>query len=155
MVDRTKKPFSLNQRKLLSRQSQFGYRSKNNWEDGDLPAPYAEGDLIFVPQGATNERMNWMGWGYFVVSGGFSIDEGDAWYFRISNDKEVSDRLHVAFEDRCTWNYSVDWMSGRRNFNNQIVKWQLIETSDPVGLVRRKHMLAQGWRMNDGNRREL
>lgn len=136
VVDRTVKPFTLYQRQRLCRQDGYGHRCTNNWHMGDLPAPWAEGDLIFIPEDKTNNRMDDMGWGYFVVSAGFSIDDGDAWYFRVTNTKDNgSDRLHVAFKERSTWDEDADWMAG----------WQLVESSDPEGLATRERLLAEGW----------
>ena len=135
-VDRTVKPFTVNQRKGLCYQDGFGYRGRNRWGMGDLPGPYAEGDLIFIPEDKTHERLRDMGWGYFVVSAGFSIDDGDAWYYRVSNARHFnSDRLHIAWADRSSWGEDKNWMAG----------WELVDTSDPDGLEVRNRLLAKGW----------
>jgi hypothetical protein len=111
----------------------------NNWGDGDLPAPYAEGDLLWLPEGLDVDggRMHGMtGPGWFVVCAGFSIDDGDAWYFRVTNNSERnSDRLHVAYLDRCTWDHGCDYMA----------PFELVDTSDPEGLAKRERLLAEGW----------
>ena len=122
-----------------------GYRPTNNWGDGDLPAPYAEGDVIDVPEGARAlERMQTygtMGPGRYKVVYATSIDQGDAWYFRLgkklTGDDPVSDRLHVAYNDRTEydWGHDVNWLDG----------CTLVRTADPDGLARREQMLADGW----------
>lgn len=133
---RTDKPFNKRERRRLCYQAGFGFRERNDWNSGDLPAPYAEGDLLWLPQGKEHARLHGLGWGYFVVCAGFSIDEGDAWYFRVSNGSDRnSDRLHVAFAERCTWDESVNWM----------IEFELIDTADPEGLALRKQMLSAGW----------
>lgn len=137
MVSRVK-PHTLNMRKSLSWQDGFGHRAMNNWGGGDLPAPYAEGDLLFLPDTASTERLHGMKPGYFVVTSGFSIDEGDAWYFRVTINKDyVSDRQHVAYANRCTWPQQdcVNWMA----------RFTLVETSDPEGLAERERILREGW----------
>lgn len=141
-VDRTVKPFTVYQRKGLCYQDGYGFRGRCDWGMGDLPGPYAEGDLLFIPEDRTHDRLHGMGWGYFVVAAGFSIDEGDAWYYRVSNAKHsTSDRLHVAWTDRSTWDHDQNWMDG----------WQLIESSDPEGLAARNRLLADGWSFTDPN----
>lgn len=122
--------------------SRLGHRPVNNWGDGDLPAPYAEGDTIRVPDGARAlDRMHGMGPGRYRVVYATSIDEGDAWYFRLAPRfrayDECSDRLHVAYADRsATWCAGdVDWLAG----------CELVKTADPDGLALRERMLAEGW----------
>lgn len=133
------KSFTKRQRRSFSRQYGYGRRPVNNWGDGDLPGPYAEGDVLFRPEDApANDRLYGMGWGYFVVSAAFSIDEGDAWYMRVTNHPDRgSDRLHVAYADRCSWDHSCDWLAG----------FTLVETSDPDGLEDRRAKIAAGWAM--------
>lgn len=123
-----------------------GHRSVCDWGSGDLPAPYAEGDLIDVPEGAKAlERMHGMGPGRYVVTYCASIDEGDAWFARITparrmgkgEQREWSDRLHVAWASRSTWAEDHDWLAG----------CTLMQTADLEGLELRKQMLAEGWTM--------
>lgn len=143
-----------------STQSRLGYRPVNGWGDGDLPAPWAEGDIVDVPPtavcvnglGGDEESLpRWWVTGPCVIAYACSIDEGDAWYFRLCNGKpgptkrqmlahgpewECSDRLHVAFARRVgSFPGGVDWMAG----------CTLIDTADPDGLARRERMLADGW----------
>ncbi len=117
-------------------QDGFGFRMTNDWNAGDLPAPFAAGDVIEVPPGAKAlERMHGMGPGVYVVSYGPSIDEGDAWYFRLSGGGSASGRLHVAYADRSSWDRDVDWLAG----------CVLLDTADPDGLAERRRLIAAGW----------
>ena len=116
-------------------------RPTNNWGDGDLPAPYAPGDIIHVPAGAKAlQRMHGIGPGDWPVESVWSIDEGDAWYVRLTGRvgrrKQTSDRLHVAYAGRSSMP-AVDWLEG----------CTLVITSDIEGLARRERMLAAGWTM--------
>lgn len=130
------KPFTVTQRKRLCYQYGYGHRERNDWNSGDLPAPFAEGDLVYADALDGAERVKGMTPGYFVVCAGFSIDEGDAWYFRVCQTKHnSSDRLHVAYSARCTWTDDFDYMA----------PFTLIETSDGEGLVERQRLLAAGW----------
>lgn len=130
------KPFSVKKRRQMSRQYGYGHRPTNDWGSGDLPAPWAEGDLVFLPEDVDNDRLRGMGWGFFVVANVFSIDEGDAWYCRVTNNlRWASDRLHIAWSERCSWDEDVDWMAG----------FELVESADPEGLAKRKELLAAGW----------
>lgn len=130
--------------------STFAYRPLCAWGDGDLPAPYAVGDIIDVPAGAKAlERMvHAPGAGRYEVSSVWSIDEGDAWYVRLcykafpaSRRRRVvlySDRLHVATAARCeSFDEDTDWLAG----------CTLVVTADPAGLAQRNDMLAGGWRL--------
>lgn len=116
-------------------------RPTNAWGAGDLPAPYAEGDIIDVPAGAKAlERMHGMPPGRYKVVYATSIDEGDAWYFRLGKwltKGHASDRLHVGFAGRSEWGPTedVNWLEG----------CTLIRTNDPEGLALRGRMLADGW----------
>lgn len=75
---------------------------------------------------------------WFYVTYGPSIDDGDAWYFRVEDgsidprwgERRGSDRLHVV-PTQC------DYMAGFR----------LVETSDPPGLAEREALLAAGLRV--------
>jgi hypothetical protein len=132
-------PFTDRQRRRLARQTGYGHRPVNEWGSGDLPAPYAEGDMLYLPVDATFERLHDMGPGYFVVTCAFSIDDGDAWYFRVSNDVKQyrsSDRLHVAFAERSTWDHDCDYMA----------PFELVDTADPDGLELRERMLKNEWK---------
>lgn len=114
----------------------YGHRAVCNWGDGDLPAPFAEGDLVHW-DGTPNDRLRGQQGPYFVVTYCCSIDEGDAWYARVrEKDAEFgSDRLHMAWPERSSWDEAVNWMEG----------FTLIETSDPEGLAKREQMLSDGW----------
>jgi len=147
-----RKPFTLAERRAASHYV-LGRRPTNDWGDGDLPAPWAEGDVVRLRDDARLSReflsrldMSVRGrqwWssprnrGYFVVSCAWSIDEGDAWYFRVRDGEgeRASDRLHVAYRERCTWKKSIDFMA----------PFDLVETADPEGLAVRERMLAAGW----------
>lgn len=124
------KPFSVRQRRQMSKQYGYGHRPTNNWGSGDLPAPWAEGDLVYLAERGENDRLYDMGPGYFVVTCAFSVDEGDGWYFRVWNglSRRRSDRLHVFAGD-------VDYMA----------RFELVQSSDPEGLAKRKAMLEAGW----------
>jgi hypothetical protein len=134
-VIRGKRPTKREWRRL-ARGARFGHRPTNEWGSGDLPAPYAEGDLLWLAQ-PTVERLYGMGQpGWYVVVYATSIDEGDAWYFRVTNDPEgCSDRLHVIFSTRSGLNGDADWMA----------PFELVETLDPDGLAERERLLAAGW----------
>lgn len=117
-----------------------GHRPTNNWGQGELPAPFAEGDLIDVPEGVKAlERLHGMGPGRFYVSCIFSIDAGDAWYMRVARvtvgHYVGSDRLHWACADRSDWDHDENWLEG----------CTLVATADPDGLALRGKMLADGW----------
>lgn len=130
------RPQTRRERRRLSCQDGFGYRALNNWGDGDLPAPFAEGDLLYLAEIGDNDRLKGMRPGYFVVTAGFSIDEGDGWYFRVANnlDEGGSDRLHV-FHGRSDSMREMDYMAG----------FELVDTSDPEGLAKRQALVADGW----------
>jgi len=115
-------------------QNGSGHRPTNNWGEGTLPAPWAEGDIVRVDAGAKAlERMNGMGPGVYVISYATSIHEGDAWYFRVTDGGRGSDRLHVWTD---AWvEEPEDWMAGVT----------LVETDDPDGLAKRVRMLNEGW----------
>ena len=123
----------------LGRGATFGSRPVNNWGEGDLPAPFAEGDLLWLPEPYEVDRLRGMGQpGWYVVTYATSIDEGDAWYFRVTNDpKKSSDRMHVIYAERADVGSDVDhdWMA----------RFVLVETTDPDGLAERERLLAEGW----------
>lgn len=131
-------PFTKRDRRQLCTQYGYGHRPKNNWGSGDLPGPYAEGDIIEVHEGAKALGRLDCGPGFFVVCAAFSIDSGDAWYMRLrSTARDTSDRLHVAYAGRCDWDEEdcVDWLEG----------CSLIDTADPDGLAKRTALLESGW----------
>lgn len=137
-----RKPFTKRERTRMTTCG-FGHRPVNDWGGGDLPAPFAEGDVLHLDAVPEYSRLHGMGPGYFVVTYATSIDEGDAWYFRVSDGNEFtgSDRMHVAFPDRCapgSWE-PVNWMA----------PFDLVESADPEGLARRERMIADGWAFTD------
>lgn len=140
-------------------QDEVGFRATCDWDSGDLPAPWAQGDVLHILEdvGITAEiaeriarypiggPMVPMGGksstpltGYYVVTYGPSIDEGDAWYFRVESETgTTSDRLHVSFPGRCSWE-SPECV-------NFMAPFVLVETADPEGLALREQMIADGW----------
>lgn len=133
----TRPAFSMRQRRRLS-QHTLPHRPTVNWGSGELPAPWAAGDIVQVSPGAAAlERMHGDGPGLYVVDTAFSIDDGDAWHFRVDNGTgHGSGRLHVARPwPFSTWDKPVDYMAGVT----------LVDTLDPVGLDRRARMIADGW----------
>lgn len=106
-------------------QNHYGYRARSNWGQGDLLAPYAEGDIVYIPENALafkdgriphsySEHPELSQPGRYRVVTAFSIGEGDEWYFRVCPivDRktlwgESSDRLHV-IPDHV--NYTEDWI---------------------------------------------
>ena len=123
-------------------QNGYGHRPVNNWGDGDLPAPWAEGDIVeLVDESLAGGRLRGQVGPMFVVSYATSVDEGDAWYFRVYDGAgdRGSDRLHVATPAST---YLVcDYMAGFR----------LVDTADPEGLATRQRMLADGWHFHTTN----
>lgn len=116
-------------------------RPVNNWGDGDLPAPWCAGDVVRRVSDTANERLRGeigaIG-DLWHVSYVCSVDEGDGWYARVrhmTTDGPVSDRLHVAYVARSSFDRDVDWMSA----------FELVTTVDPAGLALRGSMLADGW----------
>lgn len=141
-------PFTKRARKRMSTQYGFGHRPTNNWGEGDLPAPFAEGDLLRLdeafppdPESGYNRLVTrGMGEpGFYVVCCVFSIDKGDAWYCRVTQGEQGSDRLHVAFAERCSWDEDVNWM----------FPFTLVDSADPEGLAERERLLAAGWSYTD------
>jgi hypothetical protein len=136
-----KKPFTTLERKQMS-QSNLGFRSYNDWGAGDLPAPFAEGDVVRLIGQVGDDRLGipgrpFQGSEYFVVCYGPSVSEGDGWYFRVTADnKSVSDRLHVFYPQRCLPGMdAVNYMSA----------FELVDTADPEGLAEREQKLMEGW----------
>lgn len=144
-------PFNKRERKRLCYQDGFEYRSRNDWGMGNLPAPWAEGDIVELvgprPMHGYYDLLQDMEGPFFVVVAGFSIDEGDAWYFRVTdgsggNLAGNSDRLHfapVARRSKRGWRTSGD-IDDMRPF-------RLVDTSDPEGLSERVRLLAEGWEL--------
>lgn len=151
VATRVRLPFTKRMRSRWS-QNRLGHRPVNNWGDGDLPAPWAEGDIVRLTEEGykrtraygESDRLRGMGPGHFVVVYACSIDDGDAWYFRVFDgddpDGPSSDRLHVAFAARCSnhWTEDCDWMR----------EFELVDTADPDGLALRESMLAEGWTLD-------
>lgn len=143
MTKATRLPFTQRERKRLCYQDGYGHRARNDWGMGKLPAPWAEGDIVeLVRPGAAEERLRGMTGPFFVVVSGFSIGEGDEWYFRVSDGTgSWSDRLHVGAKARRTGNWGgvgdVDFMAA----------FDLIDTPDPDGLAERERLLADGWQV--------
>lgn len=122
-------------------------RPRNDWGMGDLPAPWAEGDILVLartPDPDTHARIvahldprpDWLELGStWRVTAAFSIDAGDGWYFRVApTGTEVtgcSDRLHVTTH----WTEAADFMA----------PFDLLATPDPEGLAERVRLLAAGW----------
>ena len=143
-------PFNKRDRQRFT-QSRLGYRPTNDWGSGELPAPWAEGDIVQLtepypvdPDCAGHRhphRLNDMGApGFYVITYATSIDEGDAWYFRVTDGEgHGSDRLHVAAAARSEFPEDVDYMA----------PFTLIDTADPDGLAERERLLAEGWRGPD------
>ena len=132
-----RKPFTIRERRR-GLNGRYGERARCNWGGGDLPAPFSEGDVVHW-DGSPNDRLRGQTGPYFIVTYCCSIDDGDAWYGRVTDRKtpEVygSDRLHMAWAERSTWAEDCDYMAG----------FTLVETSDPEGLAKREQMLADGW----------
>jgi hypothetical protein len=142
MTDR--KPFTKREAaRLCGGAARIGHRPRTGWGLGDLPAPWAVGDLIAVTE--TNDRLSFAGPG--LVCDVSSIDEGDAWYVYVASpdaDPKYpwlhlrSGRLHLAWASRSTWDEDASWLSAT-----------LIETADPEGLALRERLLASGWSFFD------
>lgn len=130
----------------------FGHRARSAWDAGDLPAPYAVGDLVRYPEHPGVEQWQRMTryrdsmdhaarpGELAVVTYCPSIDDGDAWYVRLSplaNTGHGSDRLHVVWADRCSgdWKDDVNFMAGV----------ELVDTADPEGLAARGQLIRDGW----------
>lgn len=139
-----RKPFTKRERERAT-QGGLGRRPTNDWDSGDLPAPWAEGDVLHLADVGDNDRLRGMGPGHYVVTYATSIDEGDAWYFRVWNGESEwgSDRLHVVFPERCA---PKSWASEPCNY---MAGFDLVETADPDGLARRERMIAGGWAFVD------
>lgn len=139
-----RKPFTKRQRKRIP-QHGFGHRPTNNWGEGDLPAPFAAGDVVRQVAEVADGRLRGVrpveigdGERYFLVVTVFSVDEGDGWYFRVFGDHPddcSSDRLHVFYSDRGKQPGDTDYMAA----------FELVDTADPEGLALRQQMLADGW----------
>lgn len=105
-------------------QAAYGYCPTNGWGNGNIYAPYAEGDIVEIPEScpAWKDRMPhsrskkpglWKQTNLFRVVAAFSIGEKPEWYFRVSPVikgktywDEVSDRLHL-IPGQC--DYTVGW----------------------------------------------
>ena len=139
-----RKPFTLRERARFT-QFSYGRRPTNGWDQGDLPAPWAEGDVVRLVGEVGDNRLRgvrgraFLDGDYFVVDTAFSVDEGDGWYFRVTAGEAnrlghlSSDRLHV-FRG-CDGVPDCDYMEA----------FELVESADPKGLELRERMLADGW----------
>lgn len=148
-------PFTKRERQQIA-QSGNGYRPVNNWGGGDLPAPWAQGDVVEITADTVVDAdlALWIGRyppgenasmndprkvnmaGFYCLSYVCSIDDGDAWYCRVeSDDGYGSDRLHIAYAARSNWDHDCDNMA----------PFRLVDTADPDGLRTRQEMLAAGW----------
>lgn len=136
----TRKPFTKRERHGAT-QNGLGHRPVNDWGAGDLPAPFAEGDVLHLAERHQDDRLYDMQPGYFVVTYATSIDEGDCWYFRVwdGNSDRGSDRLHVAYPERSDWDTAVDYMA----------PFTLVDTADPDGLALRQQLIEDGWKFED------
>lgn len=134
--------------RLAGGKRDYGRRPVNDWGSGDLPAPFAIGDLVHLLGGDTSRfREVPTDRPVYVVTNAYSIDQGDAWYFRVgcvvTEDRPDgiyewdvhSDRHHVAYAARSSWDEDVDWMAC----------FELVDTADPDGLAEREALLAAGW----------
>lgn len=115
-------------------------RLLNNWGMGDLPAPWAEDDVVRRVNDTADDRLAGVGLhGDLVVCYATSIGEGDEWYFRVTDGRRTSGRLHVGYVGRRTGRWAevgdVDLMAA----------FELVHTDDPDGLALRDEMLAAGW----------
>lgn len=113
-------------------------RPTNNWGLGDLPAPYAIGDVLRLHNPQPGALP-----GYYVVVAADSVDEGDAWRFYLSaadpesgKPSRMASRFKVyeCYADRSDWHEAHD-----------LASFDLIETADPEGLDKRNAMLDDGW----------
>lgn len=121
-------------------QHRFAHRPTNNWGDGDLPAPWAAGDIVQLFD-SDAPRLETKQPGFYVVCTAFSIDEGDGWYFRICGRDDLGG---MNWEDRCSNRLHVFYGYEEGNID-YMAPFKLIETGDPDGLARRARMLAEGW----------
>lgn len=140
MIDPVAQPFTKKDRQAISQHRPWRHRPVNHWGIGDLPAPWCAGDIVEVPDDAPGLDRIPDGPGLYVISTAFSIDEGDAWYFRVGRfdaDGEYvgSARLHVVCAERSTWDEDCDYLAGVR----------LVHTDDPAGLAKREQLIAAGW----------
>ncbi len=127
-------PYTKRERRAVAHP--YGHRPTNDWGSGNLPAPWAQGDIIDVPEGSPALADGWDP-GPFVVCYVTSIDEGDGWYVRLwlpADTYRVSDRLHIWHAARSTFGKDRDALAG----------CTLIDTADPDGLALRERMLADG-----------
>ncbi len=143
-------PFTMKERREIS-QHTFGHRPLCDWGEGDLPAPFAAGDVLWLPpatrMGSFEGRLKGMPPGqHFLVDTAFSVDEGDGWYFRVTPEVLEegrawgSDRLHVFSYGRSDVDEDIDYMA----------PFVMVDTADPEGLARRNEMIAAGWRYEPG-----
>lgn len=129
--------YNRKQRHALT-QTGFRHRPMSNWGAGDLPAPWAEGDIVEVQTTAPLLRLSRrVRPGRWVVCYVTSVDEGDAWYVKLTDGHVTSDRLHVIGER--------SEMGKTHGVQDSMAGVDLVETADPDGLKLRQQMLADGW----------
>lgn len=117
--------------------STLGHRARSAWGEGDLPAPFAEGDIVDISEGAEC-LMGEHEPGAWVVEYCWSVDEGDAWHVRLGRPGQPLPWRHpVAWADRSNYDHDVDR-----------VRATLIDTFDPEGLALRERMIADGWALD-------
>ncbi len=133
----------------------FGRRERCDWGAGDLPAPFAEGDLVRYPVDPTPDEWRWLTFNAHratvgsrlpspgdlaVIEACMSVDEGDAWFVRLTDlaDAAPSARLRLVCADRSSWPTDRDDTGGLT----------LVDTADPDGLAERERLLAAGWTLN-------
>lgn len=145
MSDPAEKWPTFRQRCVMT-QSGRPWRPTNEWCAGDLPAPWAEADVVRLGE-ETNDRMPPDGPGLYVITYATSVDYGDAWYFRIERFRgsgEGSGRLHVANAARSSRSWAGD---GGCDYMAPLT---LVDTCDPHGLTLRNLMIEQGWTQPPG-----
>lgn len=145
----TKLPYTRRERRRVC-QCEYGHRPVNMWGDGDLPAPWAEGDIVeWVRPHPDERRMREVTGQFLIVDTAFSIDDGDGWYFRVTTPEFYnehglsSDRHHVWWLERCNFGNK----HGYEQHLNYMSGFDLVDTADPAGLALRAQMLADGWEL--------
>ena len=98
----------------------YGWRPTSGWGDGPIPAPYAEGDVVFVRDSSPLIGSKGIpSPGLYVVSTVVSISESDLWYVKLARPGAKTDRVYVG--------------SDKLFDSAGLVGVDLIESSDPDG----------------------